>query len=187
MPDGQTPPVRGRYNLRVLFEMFDDQQVPADDRPLLAGLIYASRVTRLLDALLSRVLAPLRMEQSEMMTLLTLWVRGAPHRAVVSDLIEAALLTQSGMSRAIARLGDRGMLISSRDPNDGRARVIELTPVGLAVARDMITELAVATREQLAEAPPEFDLRQVVESLVRLCSVLDASATAESIDFGDSW
>jgi DNA-binding MarR family transcriptional regulator len=173
--------------VRVLFEMLGDQQVPVDDRPLLAGLIYATRATRLLDSLLSKVLAPLRMEQSEMMTLLTLWVRGSPHRAVVSDLTEAALLTPSGMSRAIARLGDRGMLISSPDARDGRVRVIELTPVGLAVARDMIGELTAAVREQFAGAHAEFQLRDVVQSLVYLCSALDASDTAESIDLGDGW
>ena len=121
-----------------------------------------------------------------MMTLLTLWVRGEPHRAVPAELAAAALLTQSGTSRAIARLGERGLLVSVPDTRDARARVIELTPIGLAVARDMVAGITAALREQLADAPDGFDLGAALRALVLLGAALDAADTHTSVHLGDA-
>ena len=53
----------------------------------------------------------------------------------MSALGEQRLLTPSGITRAVMRLEERGLLRREPDPEDGRAAFAVLTPKGLAALR----------------------------------------------------
>jgi len=61
---------------------------------------------------------------------------GAPAGLRMSDLREDALLTQTGMSRLIARLENRGLVEREDDPEDKRACRIRLTAAGSTAQRE---------------------------------------------------
>jgi len=56
-------------------------------------------------------------------------------RQRMSQLGEQRLLTPSGITRAVARLEERGLLRRDQDPADGRAYFATLTPQGLRQLR----------------------------------------------------
>jgi DNA-binding MarR family transcriptional regulator len=61
---------------------------------------------------------------------------GRPDRRQrMSQLGEQRLLTPSGITRAVARLEERGLLRRDQDPADGRAFFATLTPKGLRELR----------------------------------------------------
>ena len=57
-------------------------------------------------------------------------------RQRMSQLGEQRLLTPSGITRAVARLEERGLLRREQDPADGRAYFATLTPEGVRQLRD---------------------------------------------------
>jgi DNA-binding MarR family transcriptional regulator len=57
------------------------------------------------------------------------------YRQRMSALGEQRLLTPSGITRAVARLEERGLLRRDQDPADGRAFFATLTPNGLKELR----------------------------------------------------
>jgi DNA-binding MarR family transcriptional regulator len=59
----------------------------------------------------------------------------APDGLRLTDLGEDVLLTQSGMSRLVARLETRGLVHRVSDPDDSRASRIRLTEAGADVQR----------------------------------------------------
>jgi len=61
---------------------------------------------------------------------------GQPDRRLrMSALGQQRLLTPSGITRAVARLEERGFLRRDQDPADGRAFFAALTPKGVRVLR----------------------------------------------------
>jgi DNA-binding MarR family transcriptional regulator len=58
------------------------------------------------------------------------------YRQRMSQLGEQRLLTPSGITRAVTRLEDRGLLRRDQDPADGRAYFATLTPEGVRQLRD---------------------------------------------------
>lgn len=82
----------------------------------------------------------------------------APNGLRITELGQDVLLSQPGMSRLVARLGDRELVEREDDPDDARACRIRLTPrgvetqrrVGAAHARHVATAMTRALdREQL--------------------------------------
>jgi DNA-binding MarR family transcriptional regulator len=55
---------------------------------------------------------------------------GAPEGRRITDLIDDVLLTQTGVSRLVARLEKRGLVARRDDPDDARACRIVLTDSG---------------------------------------------------------
>jgi DNA-binding MarR family transcriptional regulator len=99
---------------------------------------------------------------------------GPPDGARITQLQQDVLLTQTGMSRLIARLERRGLVERANDPDDGRACRIHLTERGVAaqrgvglrhgrhVAREMTREL---DRDELVH------LRDLCRSLTKAAHV----------------
>jgi DNA-binding MarR family transcriptional regulator len=59
----------------------------------------------------------------------------APNGMRITELGEDALLTQPGMSRLVARMEARGLVVREDDPDDARACRIRLTPEGVETQR----------------------------------------------------
>ncbi|MGA8722872.1 MAG: MarR family winged helix-turn-helix transcriptional regulator [Solirubrobacteraceae bacterium] len=59
----------------------------------------------------------------------------APNGLRISELGEDVLLTQAGMSRLVARLEARGLVLRDDDPDDARACRIRLTTAGAELQR----------------------------------------------------
>ena len=66
----------------------------------------------------------------------------APDGLRITDLIDDVLLTQAGVSRLVARLEQRGLVVRGDDPDDGRACRLRLTAEGEAVQRQVGAEHA---------------------------------------------
>jgi DNA-binding MarR family transcriptional regulator len=94
----------------------------------------------------------------------------APDGLRLTDLGEDVLLTQSGMSRLVARLEARGLVRRVDDPDDSRAYRIRLTDAGADVQR----RVGLAHGRQVAQAMTrDLDRRQLLE-LRDLCQRLTA-------------
>ncbi|WP_100343593.1 MarR family winged helix-turn-helix transcriptional regulator [Compostimonas suwonensis] len=61
-------------------------------------------------------------------------------RLRLRELNKHVLLTQPSVSRLIDRLAARGIVAKSIDPNDGRGTIVELTPEGFALFREVAFE-----------------------------------------------
>lgn len=88
-------------------------------------------VTRAIDAQLR---AHHRLSLDDYGILITL-VGQPDQRQRMSQLGEQRLLTPSGITRAVARLEQRGLLRRNQDPADGRAYFATLTPKGVRQLR----------------------------------------------------
>jgi DNA-binding MarR family transcriptional regulator len=89
-------------------------------------------------------------------------------RLRMTDLAERVLTSPSGMTRAVARLADDGLVERERDPGDGRSFVVHLTPRGLARLREAQVTHHACVRELLFHGLDGDDLR-------RLAAVYDRS------------
>jgi DNA-binding MarR family transcriptional regulator len=87
----------------------------------------------------------------------------------MTDLAERVLTSPSGMTRAVARLADEGLVERERDPGDGRSFVVGLTPSGLARLREAQVTHHACVRELLFSGLDGDDVR-------RLAAVFDRSA-----------
>jgi DNA-binding MarR family transcriptional regulator len=86
----------------------------------------------------------------------------------LGELSPAVPLTQPALSRAVARLADRGWLSRAGAPEDGRGVLIVLTPAGREVLGRAIPVHARTIREALLDrlSPAEHDV--LTEALSRV-------------------
>jgi DNA-binding MarR family transcriptional regulator len=87
----------------------------------------------------------------------------------ITDLAAAEGVTQPAITRLVDRLQRRGWVARDRDPEDGRAVIVCLTPAGEKRFSALRAEYRALVHEEMA-ALPDAD----VETLVRAIDVLDA-------------
>jgi DNA-binding MarR family transcriptional regulator len=107
-------------------------------------------------------------EPSQASLLYTLKCRGAMR---MGDIAEAMLLDASTVSRHVHQLGERGLIAREPDPEDGRARIIALSPAGAA----SLTNTFAQRREFITAALgdwSEADRDRLRRDLVRLTAAL---------------
>ena len=88
-----------------------------------------------------------------------------PQGLRISELLEDVLLTQPGMSRLIARLEERGLVVRADDPADRRACRVRLTRAGARAQR----EIGLAHGRHVAEAMTRILRREQLVQLRDLC------------------
>jgi DNA-binding MarR family transcriptional regulator len=93
-----------------------------------------------------------------------------PGGARISELQEDVLLTQTGMSRLIARMEAGGLVERSEDPDDGRASRIRLTELGAEKQR----EVGLRHGRHVAQAMTRALDRDQLVHLQELCRTLTA-------------
>jgi DNA-binding MarR family transcriptional regulator len=82
-------------------------------------------------------------------------------RMRMGDLAERVLTSPSGMTRAVGRLADQGLVERERDPDDGRSFVVHLTPSGLVRLREAQVTHHACVRELLFDGVDADDLRRL--------------------------
>ena len=96
----------------------------------------------------------------------------APDRRLrMTDLAERVLTSPSGMTRAVTRLADGGLVERERDPGDGRSFMVGLTPSGLARLREAQVTHHACVRELLFDGLDRADVHRLAAVFDR--SVLD--------------
>jgi DNA-binding MarR family transcriptional regulator len=107
-----------------------------------------------------------RLEQAHALTLLhygvliTL-VTDPGRRLRMTDLAERVLTSPSGMTRAVGRLADKGLVEREQDPDDRRSFVVRLTPLGLTRLREAQVTHHACVRELLFHGLTDNDLRRL--------------------------
>jgi DNA-binding MarR family transcriptional regulator len=70
----------------------------------------------------------------------------------ISELGEDALLTQTGISRLITRMDERGLIERRADPGDARACIVQLSDEGRRVQRELGAKHARHVAEAMTRA-----------------------------------
>ncbi|MFJ8107952.1 MarR family winged helix-turn-helix transcriptional regulator [Streptomyces sp. NPDC096132] len=102
----------------------------------------------------------------------------APEGLRSTDLNRLILLTQSGVSRMIARLNDRGLIERRTDPDDARAHRIALTEAGHELQRAVGRRHARQIVQAMTRALDADSLRQLDELCTKLRTAADAASEA---------
>jgi DNA-binding MarR family transcriptional regulator len=95
--------------------------------------------------------------------------RSGPARA--SDLAEATALDLSTVSRRVAELEGASLVTRTRDPDDRRASLLEVTPAGRAAIERLRAARRSLIEEALADWPTD-DVRRLGELLGRFTGAL---------------
>lgn len=95
-----------------------------------------------------------------------------PQRA--RDLANSTGVTAPTMSAALSNLESLRLIERTRDPEDGRAALVAITPTGSAALRHT-SELLLGALEQAATEVDEHDAR----AAVRICAALQAGVTRQ--------
>lgn len=90
----------------------------------------------------------------------------------MSELVHRLALDKSTVTRQVDALERLGLVTRRPDPDDARARVVELTPDGRARVDAALATSASNWRDQLAKWDPE-DIRSLITLMRRLDSLMD--------------
>jgi DNA-binding MarR family transcriptional regulator len=86
----------------------------------------------------------------------------------LSDLVRSEQIKQPALTAAIAKLVRDGLVARERDPSDGRAVLLSLTPAGAALVRGRRSGRVDRLRELVGRLSPDDRSR-----LLSVASVLD--------------
>jgi DNA-binding MarR family transcriptional regulator len=110
-----------------------------------SGLEVVSRVLRAahyLQGTLDDIAASYGLSHQGDLDVLTEIYRANPEREVTpTELAGALLLTAGGMTVRLHRLQDRGLIIRTPNPSDGRGVFVRLTRAGIEIAEHALTAL----------------------------------------------
>jgi DNA-binding MarR family transcriptional regulator len=112
-------------------------------------------VTDELDRRLSRAHRLTLLHYGVLITLITVPER----RMRMTDIAQRVLTSPSGMTRAVARLADEGLVEREQDPADRRSFLVTLTPAGVRRLREAQATHHACVRELLFAGVGEADLR----------------------------
>ncbi len=106
-----------------------------------------------------RVARQLGVTGPELRVLLALRRRGAPYRLRPADLLDALLVPSSSMARQLERLESQGLVRRCADPQDGRAKLVELADGGVAAADKAISRML--KQSPISQGLMAMDVRRV--------------------------
>jgi DNA-binding MarR family transcriptional regulator len=90
----------------------------------------------------------------------------------ITDLVARERITQPGMTGLVARLEAAGLVQRRQDPTDGRATLVEVTPVGTAYLVSLHRQRAATLAEHLRRLDLE-EQRLLVAAVGALHSLTD--------------
>lgn len=144
----------------------------SDRDPLIFQVLNeAGIISQLASARSARLLAPeLNLSQ---FVLLNHFVRLGGERSLVR-LAAAMQVTKAAMTNTVGRLGEKGYLQVRPDPDDGRGKLVSLTPAGAEARTQALVRLSAALSPLAAEASPD-DLAACLVTLRQLRIWLDTN------------
>lgn len=113
----------------------------------------------------------MRTQHATVLTLLPL------EGARITELARAAGITKQAMALTVAELEKLGYLERAPDPNDGRAKILRLSPTGLELLRDAQEAVAGAWK-RYAEMVGERQLQSLRKGLDGLLGAIEKSGEA---------
>ncbi len=143
-------------------------ETPELDRSPMAVVGRISRLAQLLQAELEPVFAEHGLNGGEFDVLATLRRSGKPYRLTPTELSTSLMVTSGGMTKRLAALEGRGLVLREADPSDGRSRSVKLTANGKRLL-DAALPAHIANEERLLAA---LDPKQ----RARLADLLEATA-----------
>ncbi|MFB9201378.1 MarR family winged helix-turn-helix transcriptional regulator [Nonomuraea spiralis] len=146
-------------------------QRPDLDVSPMAVIGRLSRLSRLIDAELTRTFARHGLDRASFDVLATLRRSDPPHRLTPAALMRASMVTSGAVTQRLDRLESRGLVRRTPSDSDGRAVHVTLTDEGLALIdrvlpdhlateQRLLSALSGQRREKLAAT-----LRELLESL----------------------
>ncbi len=129
-------------------------------------MFAVNRAARRFESLASRVLAPDHLGFLEALVLAALFFE-APRQVKPSQLAETFATTRGNLSHCISSLEAKGLLLRRIDPNDARAYLLALKPLGKRCAVRVIAALDRMQKEfesEIGKAP----LAEMIKSLRKL-------------------
>lgn len=135
-------------------------------------LIWTMLAGRQMEVWLSETLAARQLDTSSYFALSALWLVGPPHRMTTGELARRIVQTSGGATKTTQRLASRGLVRRVADPDDGRRRLLELTPKGLGLARETL-DVALDAFDTEIGALDETEREGLTAAVQRLVVQLD--------------
>jgi DNA-binding MarR family transcriptional regulator len=124
---------------------------PDLDLAPLAVVARLGRLGRYVDQGLERGLAEFGLTRESWDVLASLRRLGPPFRTSPTELYRGLMRTSGAMTQRLHRLQRAGLIARVVDPDDGRSRLVELTPDGVQLT-DRVAPLHLANERALLEA-----------------------------------
>lgn len=156
------PPTTDRVD--ILTSQWEVERPDLDVSPMQV----IGRLHRLADHLRDELLAVYRrygLGEGEFDILAALRRAGEPFAAAPGELARHTMVTSGAVTKRVDRLLASGLVVRDDDADDGRARVIRLTPAGRRVIDEAFT--AHIANEQRLLAGLDADQRRAFEALLR--------------------
>lgn len=147
--DSQGPADLRRDEVDGLLAAWQRERPDLDTSPL-AVLSRVTRLARLLDLERRASFTDHDLDVGEFDVLTALRRAGAPYQLSAGSLGASTMVTSGTMTHRIDRLAVRGLVTRLRDPNDGRAVIVQLTDLGKRRVDEALTSLLRAEYELLA-------------------------------------
>lgn len=107
-------------------------------------------------------------------TVLNHMIRLGHERRAPAQIANAVQVTKGAMTGTLKRLEAEGWISVTADPDDGRGKVVTLTPEGRAIRETALLVLA-PQFEPVLRAVSEEELRQAIPILQKVRAALDAA------------
>lgn len=114
-------------------------------------LSRVSRLARHLDLARREAFAAHDLEPGEFDVLAALRRAGKPYALSPSQLLSLTLVTSGTMTNRIDRLAQKGLVIRTPDPSDGRGVLVQLTSAGKSAVDKALDELLARENKLLAK------------------------------------
>jgi DNA-binding MarR family transcriptional regulator len=154
-----------------------EQLVPGCESAGLALFIYAQGAGRHTEVFLNRLMRDEELDGPQFAALLILWCVGSPHRLSPTQLHRLLCQSAPGVTHILRRLSTRGLIRRLDDPDDARARHVELTKRGIATIRRCLQKLDAELRFVFDLATPA--LEDLADSQRRVAELLSRSELAK--------
>ena len=105
------------------------------------------------------------LNRGEVGVLGALRIAGPPNRLSPTQLFKGLMLSSAGITSRLDRLETRGLVRRTRDPDDRRGVLVELTDEGASILDEAVTANSESERELLAGLSPAE--RETLGSLLR--------------------
>lgn len=155
----------------ALLSAWQRERPDLDTTPL-AVLSRVTRLARLLDLARRSSFTDHDLDVGEFDVLTALRRAGSPYQLSAGVLGASTMVTSGTMTHRIDRLAVRGLVTRLRDPNDGRAVLVQLTDLGKRRVDEALTSLLQAERELLAHLSDD-DRENLAQLLRRLLLPLE--------------
>jgi DNA-binding MarR family transcriptional regulator len=102
-------------------------------------------------------------------------IAGPPNRLSPTRLFKGLMLSSAGITSRLDRLEERGLVRRTRDPNDRRGVLVELTDEGRTVL-DQAVEANTAAERELVNTLDPLDRESLADLLKRMLAALEAQS-----------